>query len=80
MSTALVHHHHRSQMIAAGAAVLGVAAVGVVLGINHDSSPAPNTPSVTTSVPHFRLTGGTNEQGNWNHAGTISGGQTQTGP
>jgi hypothetical protein len=76
MSTALAHHHHhRSNLIAAGIAVLAVTSVGVILEVNRDNAPAaPSTPSV--SVPHVKLTGGSNEKGNWTPAGTTSGGHT----
>jgi hypothetical protein len=80
MSTALLHHHQRSHMIAAGAAVLVIASVGVVLAASQDDPASTNAPSDTTSVTHFRLTGGTHEEGNWNHAGTTSGGQIQPAP
>lgn len=75
MSTALLHHQ-RSHVIAAAAAVAAVALVGVGLEINRDS--APTSITTPTSV-HFPLTGGTHESGNWNHAGTTSGGHEPTG-
>ena len=80
MSTALLHHHQRSHMIAAAAAVLAIASMGVVLGLSQDDPASQNAPSVTSSVTHFQLTGGTHEEGSWNRAGTTSGGQTQLAP
>ena len=79
MSTALLHHHQRSHMIAAGAAVLAIATAGVVLAVSQDDSASQIAPPGTSSL-HFQLNGGTHEEGNWNHAGTISGGQTQLAP
>jgi ABC-type proline/glycine betaine transport system permease subunit len=77
MSTALVHHHHRSNLIAAGVAVLAVTSVGVIFEVNRDSAPASTgETSVLKPIPHFALTGGINEEGNWHHAGTTSGGHT----
>ncbi len=74
MSTALLHHPHRSHLIAAGAAVVAVVAL-VGFNVSRDGAPAsPSGPADTTSVSQFKLTGGTHEQGNWNHAGTTSGG------
>jgi 3-deoxy-D-arabino-heptulosonate 7-phosphate (DAHP) synthase len=76
MSTALLQHQ-RSHMIAAAAAVLAVAAVGVTLEVSRDSGPgSSDTPQTNTSGAHFKLTGGTHEEGSWRPAGTTSGGHT----
>jgi hypothetical protein len=82
MSTALVHHHHhRSHLIAGAAALAVVAAIGVILGVTQDDSPGTGgSPQSSSSVPQFRLTGGTHETGNWAHAGTVSGGHVQLAP
>jgi hypothetical protein len=77
MSTALLHHQ-RSHVIAAGAAVLAVAFVGVGLEISRDS--APTSITTPTSVVPAPLTGGTHEEGNWQHAGTTSGGHVPLEP
>jgi hypothetical protein len=75
MSTALAHHHpHRSTMIAAGAAVVAVVALAGYNMSRDDAPASPTQPADNTSLSQFKLTGGTHEQGNWNHAGTISGG------
>jgi len=75
MSTTVVHHQ-RSHLIAAAAAVLAVAAL-IGYNVSRDDAPAStNSPADTSSAIHFPLTGGTHEEGSWNHAGTTSGGHT----
>jgi hypothetical protein len=74
MSTALIQHHPRSHWIAAGAAAAAVAAL-IGFNVSQDDAPASvQTPAFATVLPHFDLSGGTHEQGSWQHAGTVSGG------
>ena len=74
MSTALTHHTSRSHWIAAGVAAAAVAAL-IGFNVSQDDAPASvQTPSFTSVLPHFDLSGGTHEQGSWQHAGTTSGG------
>ena len=73
MSTALLHHHQRSHLIAVAAVVLAVAAL-IGFNVANDDAPASPGDGGTSTVQQFKLTGGTHEQGNWNHAGTASGG------
>jgi hypothetical protein len=80
MSTALLHHQ-RSHLIAAAAAVVAIGVVGVGLEVSRDNpSASTETPGPSTSAPHFRLTGSSNESGNWHHAGTTSGGHVLVEP
>jgi hypothetical protein len=83
MSTALRHPHlhlHRSQLIAAGAAVLAVVAAGAVFEATHDDAPtATGEPGISLSLPPHHLHGSGTMHGNWEHAGTTSGGRTMTG-
>jgi hypothetical protein len=75
MSTALLQHQ-RSHMVAAAAAVLAVAALGVTLEVTRDGGASSSDTHHGTAVQHVELTGGTHEQGSWHHAGTTSGGHT----
>ncbi len=77
MSTAL-SHHHRIPYAAAGAAVLAVVAGGVVLGVVHDDAgTAVVAPPPTGLTIHLQGSG--HQTGDWDHAGTTSGGRTQPG-
>ena len=80
MSTAL-SHHNRIPTAAAGAAVLAVVAAGVVLGVvrDHDSNAGTSGNDGQTVGQTIKLTGSSDEQGNWDHAGTTSGGKSQPG-
>jgi hypothetical protein len=80
MSTAL-SHHRRIPTATAGAAVLAVVAAGVVLGVvrDHDSGSGTSGTEQNTVGQTFKLKGTSHEQGNWDHAGTTSGGKTQPG-
>jgi hypothetical protein len=77
MSTAL-SHHNRIPTATAGAAVLAIVAAGVVLGVVHDSNDGARD-TIAPPPPPLTLTGGSNQHGSWDHAGTLSGGKTQPG-
>ena len=83
MSTAIAphDHHHRTQLIGAGAAVLAVVAAGVIFETTRDTgSAAPTAPAGSTSVQKFDLRGNDHQDGHWKYAGTASGGQTMVSP
>ena len=83
MSTALrhpQHHLHRSQAIAAGAAVLAVVAAGVVFEVTHDDAPtATGEPDTSLSLPRHHLHGSGSVDGFRKYAGRTSGGHTALG-
>jgi hypothetical protein len=83
MSTVLQHHHprpHRTQLLAAGAALLAVVTVGALFEAMHDDAPtATNGPDLPVTLPHHHLHGSSSMEGQWNHAGTRSGGHTVPG-
>jgi hypothetical protein len=78
MSTAL-SHHNRIPTAAAGAAVLAVVATGVVLGVTRDHDAKITSPGDQLGNSSYTLKGSSHQQGNWDHAGTTSGGKSQLG-
>lgn len=83
MTTVIQHQnqgHHRTLLIAAGAAAVAVVTAGVLFGVAQDNGSTTNdTPTGTQQVHKFKLSGNDHQTGSWDHAGTTSGGQTQMG-
>jgi hypothetical protein len=81
MSTAL-SHHNRIPTAAAGAAVLAVVATGVILGVTRDHDAKIVTPGGgggDNTSQTYQLKGNGHQTGNWDHAGTTSGGKSYPG-
>jgi hypothetical protein len=77
MSIAVLHHHGLP-VAAAGAAVLAVVTGAVVLGVvQDDANTALQAPPATGLTVHLQGSG--HQSGDWDHAGTTSGGKTQPG-
>jgi hypothetical protein len=72
------HHSHRSMMIAAGATLLVVLGAGAVYEVSQSNDQAA-TNELPNSLPSVHLHGSSSMEGQWNHAGTTSGGHTEMG-
>jgi hypothetical protein len=71
------HHSHRALMIAAGATVLAVLGAGAAYEVSQSNDQASSTE--VPALPSMHLHGSSSMEGQWNHAGTTSGGHTEMG-
>ena len=76
-SVAQQHHSHRSMLIAAGATLFVVLGAGAVYEVSqsNDQAASIQVPPVTS----MHLHGSSSMEGQWNRAGTTSGGHTMMG-